>query len=170
MRIGIVSALFVPLLLVYSPGPAAAQFNPVSPELSQVLLPKLPSPPKFPVLPRAADSGSFGLSGDLTIEPMYALGPLRNSVVRQEGASAMGTQSLAEASRCDHILIFQAPTLDSKMIKEVPREFASNMPRLEGLQPCSRDFHSGMVLPRMAPLVGPGRIGALAPLSYGMRP
>jgi hypothetical protein len=82
----------------------------------------------------------------------------------------MGTQSLAEASRCSHILIFQAPTLDSKMIKEVPREFASNMPRSEGLQPCCRDFHSGMVLPRMAPLVGPGRIGALAPLSYGIRP
>jgi hypothetical protein len=43
----LVSALFVPLLLVYSPGPAAAQFNPASSELSQVLLPKLPSPPNF---------------------------------------------------------------------------------------------------------------------------
>jgi hypothetical protein len=28
--------------------------------------------------------------------------------------------------------------LDSKMIKEVPREFASNIPRLAGLQPCCR--------------------------------
>src|SRR5580704_4413655 len=94
MRIGIVSALFVPLLLIYSPGPSAAQFNPVSPQLSQVLLPKLPSPSKFSLLPSGANSGSFELGGDLPNEPMNALRRLRNLMVQQEGASAIGIQSL----------------------------------------------------------------------------
>jgi hypothetical protein len=164
MRVGMVSALWVLLPLLYSPRPASAQSNPVSPQL--------PSLAKLSELPKGGESARVGSRTDFADEPKSGLRSFRNFLIQQEGASAMGIQSPVEASRCAHILIYQAPIMDSKTIKEVPREFSSNMPTLEALQPCCRDFCRVMVIPQMSPFVGPGRTPAPNPRmpSFGIRP
>lgn len=174
MRTGMVSALCVLLSLIYSPRPTAVQLNPAGPQLPQASLQKPPSPVKLSELPRGVESGDVGLSTDFTDERANVLRSLRNLVIQQEGASVAGIQSPVAASRCAHILIFQAPTVDSQMIKEAPRAFASNMPTFQGLQSCCRDFRSVMEIPQGDKFVSPGRIGALAPnpgmLLHGIRP
>src|SRR5258708_4387383 len=65
-------------------------------------------------------------------------------LLRHNGPSALGILPQVKASQCAHIVILETETkTDSKMVAEVPREFSSNMPILEGLpQPCYRDSHA----------------------------
>lgn len=174
MRIGMVSALCAVLSLICSPRSAVAQSNPPNLKPPQATLRSLPLPVKLSELPGGAESRGIASRTDLKNEPTNVVRSLRALVIHQEGASPTGIQSPTAASRCAHILIFQAPTMDSKMIIEVPRESIPNMPRLDGLQPCCEDFRRAMVIPHLVPFMGPGRIGPLAPNfgmpSYGIRP
>ena len=53
---------------------------------------------------------------------------------------------------CAHILVYKAPDVDSGMLQEVPKEFSSNMPRLQRApQNCCGDIRSGMVAQRAKP-------------------
>jgi hypothetical protein len=157
MRIRIVSALCVFLPLICSPRPAAAQFNPSLPPMPQAFARKLPQPGKLLGLQTGANSGGGGTDAEIRSR-LRSLLQKRGGEQRPE-TGAMSIQSLVNAGHCAHIEIIQAPDVDSKMMKEVPQNFASNMPMWQGLQPCCGDFVGTTVIPRRAPFVNPGQIG-----------
>lgn len=159
MRIRMASTLCVFLPLIYSPRPAAAQFNPSLPPMPQAFARKLPPTGKLSELQTGANSGSVGKDAEL-ISRLWNLSQRPGSEHRQE-AGLLGIQPQFEAGRCAHIDIIQAPDMDAKMMKEVPKDFASNMPTWPGLQPCCGDFLGVTVIPQAAPLVNPGQIGDL---------
>jgi hypothetical protein len=159
---GMVSALCVLLLLICSPQPTAAQSTPLNSNLQQPSLENSAPPAKLFELPRDSASRGFGGRTFLTNDPTIRQRVEKFLSDQQEGTGAMGIQSPVAASGCAHILIYEAPSVDSKMIIEVPKEFNSNMPKLEGLQPCLGDLRK-LVIPQLAPLNGSGRIGQLAP-------
>jgi hypothetical protein len=159
MRIRMVSALCVFLPLIYSPRPAAAQFNPSLPPMPQAFVRKVPLPGKLSDLQTGANSGSVGVDGELGSKLKNLL--QRSGTERQHEPGVIGMLSGFTAGRCAHIDIIPAPELDAKMLREVPKEFASNMPMWPGLQSCCGDFLGTTVIPRAAPLVNPGQIGDL---------
>jgi hypothetical protein len=161
-----VSALCVFLPLIYSPRPVAAQFNSSLPPMPQAFARKLPSPGKLSELQTSAGYRGVGTDAELR-RRLRSLLQRRGGEQRPE-ADAMGIRSPFEAGRCAHIDIIQAPDVDSKMMKEVPKDFASNMPMWQGPQPCCGDFLGTAVIPRAAPLVNPGHIGDW-PLKPGMQ-
>jgi len=163
MRIRIVSVLWVFLPLISSPHLAAAQLNPLNSQPPQESVRKPPLPAKLSEFRRGPEAKDNEWRSDLTNDSANVLRSLRNLVIQRDGASAIGIQSPVVPSRCAHIVVFEAPDVDSKMILEVPREFASNMPTFEGLQPCCRDFHRDMAFPQLAPFEDFGRIGTLTP-------
>jgi hypothetical protein len=174
MRIGMVSALSVLLPLIYFPCPMAGQSRPASPQAAPGVPSEAGIAAKLSERPRGAESGGdefrfyfkngdefhFYLKNDPTKVPQIN----RFFSDLQERAGRNGNpQSPLGTGRCAHIVIYQAPTMDSEMIKESPRAFARNMPTFEGLQPCCRDFRRVMAIPQGALFVSPGRIGALSP-------
>jgi hypothetical protein len=163
MRIGIVSALCALLSLIYSPSSVVGQSKPASPQAAPGVPSEAGLAAKLSERPRRAESGSGEFRFYLKNDPTNVVRSLRGLVIQQEGAGTTGIQAPVGASRCAHIVIYQAPTMDSEMIKESPRAFARNMPTFEGLQPCCRDFRRVMAIPQGAPFVSPGRIGALPP-------
>jgi hypothetical protein len=164
MRNGLISALCVVLLLLCCPSPAAAQVKPVSPQLSPPFLQRPLSPGRLSEFPRANESARLGLLTDLKGEFSNELRGDNLLLDRlRKGSDAMELESPAAQGRCAHIVIYQAPLVDSGMIKEVPKGSAGTMPMLGGLQACCRDFHRSWLIPQMAPSVGPGRIVPLAP-------
>ena len=185
MRRGTVSALCLLLSLICSSRPVVAQSNPSSPTLP--LPQKLAGPAKLFDFPRGAETGSILLRADSTNASTNSpqswtnLLPQQNRpIVGQFWAEftepiRKGFLPQLETSQCAHIVIFPAPNMDSKIIKEVPREFSSNMPMFEGLPPCCRDFRAAMLprnfnglmpIPPSAPLLRPG----IAPTpNLGMR-
>ena len=171
MRTGAVSAICVLLTSICSPHPATAQSNASSLSMPQASPQMLPAPAKPFELARRADSAN---------EPRNPLQTWIDLLPQQNKPSAIadqfqeeltermkkGIQPQVDASRCAHIVIFQASTMDSEMIKESSRAFAGNMPTFEGLPPCCRDFRTAMVprnfhglmqIPARAPFVAPGR-------------
>jgi hypothetical protein len=175
MRRGTVSALCLLLSWICSSRPVAAQSNPPTPTLP--LPQKLAVPAKLFELPRGAEIGSILLRTDSTNESANSPQSLMNLLPQQNRPNVdqlraelterirKGFLPQLETSQCAHIVIFPAPNMDSKIIKEVPREFNSNMPMIEGLPPCCRDFRAAMVprnfhglmpIPPAAPLEGPG--------------
>jgi hypothetical protein len=160
MRIRMVSALCAILALIYSPRPATAQFNPALPPMRQAFARKLPLPGNLSELQTGANSRSVGTDAEL-LSRLRSLLQRRGAEQRQEPGS-IGMQSLFEAGRCAHMGIIQAPDVDSKMIKDVPKEFSSNMPTWPGLQSCSGDFLGTTVIPQAAPFVDPGQIPDIA--------
>jgi hypothetical protein len=158
MRIRMISALSVVLALIYS---AAAQVNPSLPPSPQATFGQLPLPAKLSEFQKGTESGQSRLRSDLSKES--ALRSLRNLLIQREGANAMGMQSPMAGSRCAHMVIFQAPNVDSNMIIERPRELTSDMPTFAGLQACSGDFRQEVVFQAVAPFDGSGRISTLVP-------
>jgi len=174
MRIGMVSALYVILPLIYSPCPMAGQSKPASPQAAPGVRSEAGLAAKLPERPRGAESGGDEFRFYFKNDPTRVLQINRFFSDLQERAWRNGNQSPLGTGQCAHIVIYQAPIMDSQMIKETPRAFARNMPTFEGLQPCCRDFRSAMVIPQGAPFVSPRRIGALDPnpgmLLRGIRP
>jgi hypothetical protein len=160
MRIRMISALSVVLALIYS---AAAQVNPSLPPSPQATFGQLPLPAKLSEYQKGTESGQSRLHSDLTRESANTLRSLRNLLIQREGANAMGMQSPIAGSRCAHMVIFQAPNVDSNMILEMPRESTSEMPTFRGLQACSGDFRREVVFQAVAPFDGAGRISTLVP-------
>jgi hypothetical protein len=163
MRIGMVSALSVLLPLIYFPCPMAGQSRPASPQAAPGVPSEAGIAAKLSERPRGAESGGdefrFYLKNDPTntLQNRFFNDPQGRVRRNENPQSPLGT------GRCAHIVIYQAPTMDSEMIKESPRAFARNMPTFEGLQPCCRDFRRVMAIPQGALFVSPGRIGALSP-------
>jgi hypothetical protein len=180
MRTGTVSAICVLVTSICSPHPATAQSNASSPSMLQASPQMLAALAKPFELPRRAETGSVPLRIDSANEPTNPLQTWIYLLPQQNKPSAIADQfqeelterlkkgilPQVEASRCAHIVIFQAPTMDSEMIKESPRAFTRNMPAFEGLPPCCRDFRTAMVprtfhglipIPPRAPFVTPRR-------------
>ncbi len=170
MRIKMASVLLVFLPLIYSPRPAAAQFNPTLPPMPQAFAHKLRVTGKHLELQSDADSPSVRSNTDLANKLRTFL-EQRNPEQRRY-ASSIGIQPTIDTSRCAHIDVIPAPDMDSKMIKEIPKEFASNMPTWQGLQSCCGDFLGITVIPRASPLVNPGQVGdiLLKPGTVVLRP
>ncbi len=163
MRLGMVSALCVLLSLIYSPRPVAGQSKPASPQAAPGVPSEAGLAAKLSERPRGAESGGDEFRFYLKNDPTNRLQIYKFFNDPQGGPSATGIQSPLGTGRCAHIVIYQAPIMDSEMIKESPRAFARNMPTFEGLQPCCRDFRRVMALPQGAPFMSPGRIRTLAP-------
>src|SRR5437016_4393798 len=138
-------------------------------------------PARLVELPKDSETRSAPLGIDSTNGPTNPpqswnlLAQQNRSNVDQLWSFKKGILPQLEATQCGHIVVLQAPNLDTKIMKEVPREFNSNMPMFEGLPPCCRDFraaivprtfHGLMPIPPTAPFVGPG----IAPTpNLGMR-
>ena len=163
MRLGMVSALCVLLSLIYSPRPVAGQSKPASPQAAPGVPSEAGLAAKLSERPRGAESGGDEFRFYLKNDPTNRLQIYKFFNDPQGGPSATGIQSPLGTGRCAHIVIYQAPIMDSEMIKESPSAFARNMPTFEGLQPCCRDFRRVMALPQGAPFMSPGRIRTLAP-------
>jgi hypothetical protein len=148
----------------------AGQIKPANPQAAPGVPSEAGLAAKLSERPRGAESGGdefrfyfkngdefhFYLKNDPTKVPQIN----RFFSDLQERAGRNGNpQSPLGTGRCAHIVIYQAPTMDSEMIKESPRAFARNMPTFEGLQPCCRDFRRAIATPQGAPFVSPGRIG-----------
>jgi hypothetical protein len=147
MRTRTVSTLCFSVSLICSPLPAGAQSNPRSQSMPQTSPQKAAGPARLVELPKDSETGSAPLGIESTNGPTNP---------RQ-----------LEATRCGHIVIFQAPNMDLEMMQDVPQEFSSNMPTFEGLPPCFRDSRTAMVsrdlrrlvpIPPSAPFVAPARI------------
>lgn len=54
---------------------------------------------------------------------------------------------------CAHILVYKAPDVDPGMVQGVPKQFASNMPRLQGPAPrcCEQDRSDEIVVQQRKP-------------------
>jgi hypothetical protein len=164
MRNGLVSALCAVLALLYTSSPAVAQSKPVSPQLPQSFLQRLSPPSKLSEFSTAHESARLGLLTDLQGELSNELRGDNLLLDRlRKGSDAMELESPAAQGRCAHIVIYQAPLVDSGIFKEVPKGSTGTMLMLGGLQACCRDFHRSWLIPQMVPSVGPGRIGPLAP-------
>jgi hypothetical protein len=157
MRIGMVSALCVLLPLIYSPCPVAGQIKPANPQAAPDVPSEAGLAAKLSERPRGAESGGDEFRFYFKNDPTKVLQINRFFSDLQERAGRNGNpQSPLGTDRCAHIVIYQAPTMDSAMINESPRAFAHNMPTFEGLQPCCRDFRRVMMIPEGAPFVSPG--------------
>jgi hypothetical protein len=161
MRIGMVSVLSTSLALICPPPPAAAQLIPGGPQQPQASFRKLPSPANLSQFQSGAESGSVGSFTSLRNAPADLPWSLRNWANQQEGADATRVPSAAETSQCAHIVVYRAPTMDSKMIIEAPKESPSDMPKLQGLHACCEDFRGAMGIPPLGPFVAPRRMGGL---------
>jgi hypothetical protein len=161
MRIGMVSVLSISLAFICLPHPVAAQLIPGSPQGPQASFRKPPSPANLSQFPSAAESKDVASLTSLRNAPTNLLWGLRNWGNQLEAADLTGAPSPTEASRCAHILMYRAPSMDSKMIIEAPKESLSDMPKLQGLQACCDDFRGPMGTPQLGPFVGPGRVGPL---------
>ena len=172
MRTGTVSAISVLLISICSPHPATAQSNASSPSMPQTSPLKAAGPARLVELSKGAEIRSVPLRTDSTNGPTNPpqswnlLAQQNRSSVDQLWSFKKGILPQLEATRCGHIVIFQAPNMDSDMIQDVPQEFSGNMPTFEGLPPCCRDFRPAVVprnfpglmpIPPRAPLVAPGR-------------
>jgi hypothetical protein len=153
------SVLCAVLQLLYLPRPAAAQFNPSLSPMPQTFARKLASPAKLMELQTGAGSGAVGTDAELMDKVRRLL--QRRDAEQGRAPISIRIEPSFEAGRCAHIDIIPAPDVDAKMIKEIPKNFASNMPMLQGPQSCCGDFLGVVVIPRAAPLVRPGQIGDL---------
>ena len=161
MRTRMVSALSTSLALICLPRPAAAQLIPGGPQQPQVSFRKLPSPANLSQFRSGAESGSVGSFTSLRSAPADLPWSLRNWANQLEAAGTTGVPSPVETGQCAHIVIYRAPTMDSKMIIVAPKESPSDMPKLQGLQACCEDFRGAMGIPQLSPFLGPRRIGPL---------
>lgn len=172
MRTRTVSALCFSVSLICSPLPVAAQSNTASPSMPQASPQKAAGPARLVELPRDSETASAPLRIDSINGPTNppqswnVLAQQNRSNVDQLWSFKNGILPQLEATWCGHIVIFQAPNIDSEMIQDVPQEFSSNMPLFEGLPPCCRDFHTTIVprnfhglmpIPPRAPFVAPGK-------------
>jgi hypothetical protein len=166
MRIRLLSALCVLFPAIYSPRPAAGQSNAASLPAPQASPQKALSPASSSEFARTAESGTFWFRADLTNAPTSSFrgDPLRND--QKDRIGALRTNSPVTPGQCAHILLFQAPAVDSRIFMGVPKEFASNMPVWRGAQPCCSDLGKS-VSPQPVPFAPPGQIGPLSPNPAG---
>jgi len=162
-------ALFVGLVLIYATRPAEAQSTSVNPSFPQTPTVNLSLGSALGV--PSADSKGFALRANATDTNQTRM--LRDLATQKEATGEMGFHVLLKANGCAHMVIIPAPKVDPKMIERVPREFASNMPRFEGLPSCCRDRRE-MLTPRFEPFGRPGAIRPLGPELFmpqsGIRP
>jgi hypothetical protein len=64
---------------------------------------------------------------------------LKKSLPRRGESITVRNGPQREANECGHILIWEMPEIDPRMVKEVPKEFKTTMPILQGLPPCCRE-------------------------------
>ena len=140
MRVGTVSAVCALFSLTFALSQAAAQSNPAAAEAPPVSLEKTLYPRK--PLPLLTDAKQ--LPTDSTKKPADPRQTPKIFVLPQDGDLRSVLRPPGESPICAHIILFQAPEMDSPIFKEVPNHFSGNMPALEALPPCPRDFRLAM--------------------------
>lgn len=140
MRVGTVSAACALFSFTFMPCQAAAQSNPAAAEAPQVSLEKTLYPGK--PLPLMTDTKQ--LPTDSTKKPAEPRQTPKIFVLPQDGDLRSVLRPSGESPNCAHIILFQAPEMDSSILKEVPKHFGGNMPAVEALPPCARDFRLAM--------------------------
>ena len=174
MRVGTVSAVCALLSFTFAPRPAAAQSPPAVPRAPQVPLEKAHGPDKPFQLLTDTEEVRKQLPTDSTNKPADARQTPKIFVWPQDGDIGSALRPPGESPNCAHIIVFQAPEMDSPILKEVPKHFGGNMPEVEALPPCSRDFRlamraqfPGFVFPRRGPFFRrpPGQFPSAEPTS-----
>lgn len=156
MRIAMVSALFAFTSFLFSPRPLAAQSNTISSPRPQPSLSKPPLHNGAAVLPKASEVVSVPLlidSPNQSSSTTARQAPMLFTF-QKDGPRVLDLYRGPDASNCAHIVIYQAPNMDSDMIvQQDPKESGGNMPMFQALPPCSRDFHSPMLAFRVFPKI-----------------
>ena len=158
MRVGTISVLCTLFSFTFTPRQAAAQSSPATPQAPQVSLEKALYPNKPLQLLTITGEVKNQLPTDPTKKPDPRQAP-KIFVLPQDGDIRSADLPPGESPNCAHIIVFQALEMDSPILKEVPKNFSGNMPTVEALPPCSRDFRlamrarqfPGLFLPRRGP-------------------
>jgi len=145
MRIQLASALCVALLSTCSPPPAAAQSNPANTKPIQSFFAKpladAALSARWSAGPQNAEQAAAGLASDLRDAMHRATKPFLD--IQQEKSAT----EPSPCGQCAHMLIFRAPSMDEKMIIELPQDYSSPMPMYRGLLPCPQDFRGSLMTP-----------------------
>jgi len=161
VRTATVSALCLSLSLISFPRPAAGQSNSPSPSLTAWQI--APALRKLPDLQKDTENKGLPVGTNSTHEPGNAPQSWMNLLAQQDKPSTEQFHAglkerlkeeilpQLESHRCAHILIFQAPKLDSKMVVEAPPSSGDNITTFKGLRPCCRDLRGLHGLPPTAP-------------------
>lgn len=153
MRVGMVSANCFLLSLICAPHPAAAQSDRASSQPPQGSRLNLLSKPLE--TPKGGETATVPLRSDPAIK---GTNPELWSFSRGKGQILSGLPQF-EAPQCGHIVIFEAPNMDSQIIQPVPRNFSGHMPTFPALPPCCRDFTTAIVPPDLQPIpIPPGTL------------
>jgi hypothetical protein len=164
MRMKMLSALSIFVWMVCSSRPVAAQTSSSLPSMPQAFAQKLQQFNKPAVLQKSVEDTNAQVRSNLENAARALVRSLGTSERQLDGTRE--TKILPaplEANSCGHMMIFEAPAMDSKMIQEVPKEFASNMPKIEAMQPCAQDMPKAIMTLRGAPLVNPDKPFVIIP-------
>jgi len=136
MRVQVACTLSVILASACVLLPAAAQVKPAVAQSSQPLSERTPPAPKSPEGPKQTEKGN-----DLPIYINLLRDAQENTLQLRSLPSLVQSDATAGPPlSCAHILIYQAPPTDSRMIIEAPKENSEPAPTYQGLPPCSGDF------------------------------
>jgi hypothetical protein len=138
MRIRMFPASCALVLLICCPRPANAQTHTL-PQPIQLLLEDMQPSQKLPEISKS-DKISVEALGESAESNSSEMVRTKETLRQWQETAKQKTLSSGGSSDCAHITIYKAPEMDSSMIQAVPKEFASNMPKLRGSQPCYCDL------------------------------
>ena len=132
------------LLMTCCAVPIAAQTNSPSRPI-QRLLEDFQSADK-PSANSSSDAARSSSGNKATGQDPSALGKAREAPRFWQENGQLRSSAPDAGKGCAHILVYKAPDVDAAMLQEVPKEFASNMPKLQGWpQSCCGDIRSDTV-------------------------
>ncbi|HEY2544567.1 MAG TPA: hypothetical protein VGI46_00730 [Candidatus Acidoferrum sp.] len=130
--------------------PVAAQFIPTSPQPVPTVVQAMPSGVQLRDTLTNAQKGGFGPLADYssTLANAERASKLFDAIQRSKIAvEALPTVPSPEHA---HILTWQAsPYFDPKIIREIPKDLASNMPMFPAMPPPSQDLRGIFTPPRL---------------------
>lgn len=130
--------------------PVAAQFLPAGPQPLRTDIQEMPSGVKLRDVPTSAQKGGFGPLADYSTTLANAQQASKLFDATQRWKIAGAALPTVPTSETAHILIWQAnPDLDPKIIREIPKDFASNMPMFPAMPPPSQDLRGMFTPPRL---------------------
>jgi hypothetical protein len=135
--------------------PVAAQFLPAGPQPLPTVIEQMSSGVKLRDVPASDEKSALG--------PLYysttladAQRALKNfNDMQQRSKIAVEPLPTVPSPGTAHILVWQAsPDLDPKIIRQIPKDFASNMPIFRAVAPAPLDIHGMFTPPRLPSSLG----------------
>ncbi len=161
MRVRMACTLSVILASTCASLPVEAQVKPAAAQFPKAPPDRTPTAPKFSEGPKRTEKGS-----DLPLYNLVREAQENTLQLREELPKlSPGDAAAGPPASCAHILIYEAPPTDSKMIIEAPKDYSEPEPIYQGLPPCSGDFRPRFFLTRVpAPkLMKPARTDSSPP-------